>query len=63
MKQLAEYTFRELVETCEGNILQDLLQGRFHNGVYEAMNMAVRWHIEKEAQKEEQKRQCQTTKK
>lgn len=52
MKKFEDLTFRELVEAWEGEILQELIKGKFHSGVFGAMDAAIRWHVEQQKKKE-----------
>lgn len=43
-KPREDWTFDELVEYCCLRILEELMNGKFRNGVHTAVNVAVMWH-------------------
>lgn len=45
-RPLTEYTFDELVDYATGEILKDLLVGKFRLAVYRMMNLTVTWYNE-----------------
>jgi len=47
MKELKDWTFDELINSCCEIVLRELLKGDFRVGVGRAVDLAVRWRSEK----------------
>lgn len=54
MKKFEKMTFEELVEYQAGKILKELLAGNFKQGVFNAMELAVRWRVAQKDLNEDQ---------
>ena len=47
MKNREDWTFDELVDYCSQKMLEELMNGKFRNGVYDSVNVALMWHEDK----------------
>lgn len=54
-KPFKNWTFEELVNYCAGEILKELIAGRFKTGVFCALDLCARWNQEQESKKEKRK--------
>jgi hypothetical protein len=53
MKTIEELTFDELVEWAEGEVLKELIKGKFHNAIWMVCNTAAQWHEAQSKKKKE----------
>lgn len=42
-QNIEDWTFEELVDFCSGHVLQELLRGRFREGMFTTVELAARW--------------------
>lgn len=47
-KELKDYTFDELVQMCQGDIVMSIPVGDFNYAVWRAMELVLRWKAEQE---------------
>lgn len=43
-KPREDWTFDELVDYCCMRVLEELMNGKFRNGIYTAVNVALMWY-------------------
>ena len=51
MKTIEELTFQELVEWAEGEVLKELIKGKFHDAIWRVCDVAARWHESQQPKK------------
>lgn len=56
MKPFEQWTFDELVEYCEGDILKRLIKGEFHASIWSNLDLAIRWSKEQDKPKTKKKK-------